>query len=159
MITVYRFLHVLLAFVWFAAVLAAHWNGMQARRSNSWSARATLFGVNRGLSMMIALPSLIGLGLVGNVFAMQMGYSMKSSLSFMMANGLWSVLVLITLVLEMPTAGALGALSHAAAEAGATNEPAGWSREFGRWRAANGVLLLGFLLLLGVMVSPWAARP
>jgi hypothetical protein len=159
MITVYRFLHVLLAFAWFAAVFAAHWNGMQARRSNSWSARATLFGVNRGLSMMIALPSLIGLGLVGNVFAMQMGYSMKSSLSFMMANGLWSVLVLITLVLEMPTAGALGALSHAAAEAGATNEPAGWSREFGRWRAANGVLLLGFLLLLGVMVSPWAARP
>lgn len=159
MITAYRFLHVLLAFVWFAAVFAAHWNAMQAKRATSWATRAALFAVNRGLSVMIALPSLIGLGLVGNVFAMQMGYSMKSSLSFMIANGLWSVLVLLTLVLEMPTAGALGALSHAAAEANASTEPAGWSRELGRWRAANGILLLGFLVLLGVMVSPWAARP
>lgn len=159
MITAYRFLHVLLAFVWFAAVFAAHWNAMQAKRATSWTTRAALFSVNRGLSVMIALPSLIGLGLVGNVFAMQMGYSMKSSLSFMIANGLWSVLVMFTLVLEMPTAGALGALSHAAAGANASTEPSGWSRELGRWRAANGILLLGFLVLLGVMVSPWAARP
>jgi len=159
MLVVYRFLHVLLAFLWFAAVFAAHWNAMQARRSNSWTTRASLFAVNRGLSMMIALPTLIGLGLVGNVFAMQMGYTMKTSLPFMIANGLWTVLVLVTLVIEMPASGALGALAHATAAAGTNAEPAGWSREFGRWRVANGLLLLGFLVLLGVMVSPWAAHP
>ena len=84
-----------------------------ARRSNSWTTRASLFAVNRGLSMMIALPALIGLGLVGNVFAMQMGYTMKTSLPFMIANGLWTVLLLVTLVIEMPASGALGALAHA----------------------------------------------
>ena len=158
MLVAYRFLHVLLAFVWFAAVFAAHWNVLQAKRSTSWSTRAALFALNRGLSTMIALPSLIGLGLVGNVFAMQMGYSMKTSIPFMVANGLWTVVLLLTLVLEMPTAGALGALAHAAADSGANTEPAGWSRELARWRAANGLLLLGFFLLLGVMVSPWAMQ-
>ena len=158
MLVVYRFLHVLLAFVWFAAVFAAHWNVLQAKRSTSWSTRAALFAVNRSLSTMIALPSLIGLGLLGNVVAMQMGYTMKTSLLFMVANGLWTVVLLLTLVLEMPTTGALGALAHAAADSGANTEPAGWGREMARWRAANGLQLIGFLLLLGVMVG-WRSAP
>lgn len=158
MLVALRYLHVLLAFAWFAAVFAAHWNTMQARKASDWAVRNTLFALNRGLSTMIALPALIGVGLVGNFFGMQMGYTMKSTPLFMAANGLWAVLVLVTLVLEMPATGALGALAHAAADAakrGGEGEPAGWQRELGRWRMANGVQLLLYIVLLALMVAPW----
>ena len=158
MLVALRYLHVLLAFAWFAAVFASHWNTMQARKASDWAVRNTLFALNRGLSTMIALPALIGVGLVGNFFGMQMGYSMKTTPLFMAANGLWAVLVLVTLVLEMPATGALGALAHAAADAakrGGEGEPAGWQRELGRWRMANGVQLLLYIVLLALMVAPW----
>ncbi|HEX5632179.1 MAG TPA: hypothetical protein VFX50_03090, partial [Gemmatimonadales bacterium] len=103
----FRYLHVLFAFTWFAAVFAAHWNTLQARRSKDWAQRATLFAVNRGLSTMIALPSLLGVGIVGNLLGVQLGYRMKDNPLFMAANGLWLVLVLVTLALEMPATGAL----------------------------------------------------
>jgi hypothetical protein len=73
-------------------------------------------------------------------------------------NGLWLGLVVVTLALEMPAAGALGALAHAAADAaarGGQGEPAGWTRELARWRMANGVQLLLYVVLLALMVSPW----
>lgn len=155
-----RYLHLLFAFAWFASVFAAHWNTLQARRAREWSARATLFGVNRALSAMIGLPALIGVGLVGNFFAMQIGYHMKDTPLFMAANGLWAVLVLVTLVVEMPATGALGALSHAAADAaarGGQGEPAGWTRELSRWRMANGIQLLLYIVLLAIMIAPWGA--
>ena len=160
MLHAFRYLHVLFAFTWFAAVFAAHWNTLQARRAKQWSARATLFAVNRGLSTMIALPTVLGVGLVGNFFAMQSGYSMKGTPVFMAANGLWGVLVLVTLFMEMPASGALGALAHAAADAearGGSGEPAGWARELGRWRMANGIQLLLYIVLLALMVAPWSA--
>ncbi|MEQ1832020.1 MAG: hypothetical protein ABL977_03110 [Candidatus Eisenbacteria bacterium] len=158
MLVALRYLHVLLAFAWFAAVFAAHWNTMQARKATDWSVRNTLFALNRGLSTMIALPALIGVGLVGNFFGMQLGYTMKATPLFMAANGLWAALVLVTLVMEMPATGALGALAHAAADAakrGGEGEPAGWQRELGRWRLANGVQLLLYIVLLALMVAPW----
>jgi hypothetical protein len=108
MLTLYRLAHVLIAFVWFAAVFAAHWNAMQARRATTWAARATLFSVNRDLATRVALPMLFMVGLVGNIYAMQMGYTMKTSLSFMVANGLWAAMVLVALFVELPAAGALG---------------------------------------------------
>ena len=117
MVVAIRYLHLLFAFAWFAAVFAAHWNTLQARRAKEWSARATLFGINRGLSAMIALPSLLGVGLIGNMAAMQIGYRMKDTPLLVVANGLWLGLVVVTLAMEMPAAGALGALSHAAADA------------------------------------------
>src|SRR5262249_57520192 len=92
-ITVLRYLLILLAFAWFAAVFAAHWNTLQARRAHEWSVRATLFAVNRGLSTLVSLPALIGVGLVGNVFALQMGYRMRDTPLFIAANGLWAILV------------------------------------------------------------------
>jgi uncharacterized membrane protein len=158
MVTVLRYLHVLFAFVWFAAVFAAHWNTLHARRSSDWAKRATLFDLNRGLSAMVALPALLGLGLVGNVFAMQLGYRMGTTPLFMVANGLWVALLLVTLAMELPAAGALGALSHAAADAaarGGQGEPAGWTREVNRWRIANLVQILLYMVLLALMVAPW----
>ncbi len=158
MLVAIRFLHVLFAFTWFAAVFAAHWNTLQARRSKDWTARATLFAINRGLSAMIALPALLGVGLVGNMLAMQMGYRMKDTPVLMAANGLWAVILVVTLAMEMPASGALGALAHAAADAatrGGQGEPAGWARELARWRMANGVQLLLYVVLLALMVAPW----
>jgi uncharacterized membrane protein len=158
MLVAIRFLHVLFAFAWFAAVFAAHWNTLQARRAKDWSARATLFAVNRGLSAMIALPALLGVGLVGNLLAMQQGYRMKDTPVFMAANGLWAVILVVTLAMEMPAAGALGALAHAAADAaarGGQGEPAGWIKELGRWRMANGIQLLLYIVLLALMLTPW----
>jgi uncharacterized membrane protein len=158
MVVAIRYLHLLFAFAWFAAVFGAHWNALQARRAKEWSARATLFGINRGLSAMIALPSLVGVGLVGNMLALQIGYRMRDTPLLVVVNGLWLGLLVVTLALEMPAAGALGALSHAAADAaarGGQGEPAGWTRELGRWRMANGLQLLLYVLLLALMVSPW----
>jgi uncharacterized membrane protein len=158
MVMVLRYLHVIFAFVWFAAVFAAHWNTLQARRTSDWAKRATFFDVNRGLSAMVALPALLGLGLVGNFFAMQMGYRMGTTPLFMVANALWVALLVVTLAMELPAAGALGALSHAAADAaarGGHGEPAGWSRELSRWRVANLVQLLLYMVLLALMVAPW----
>jgi len=158
MLIAIRFLHLVFAFAWFAAVFAAHWNTLHARRAGEWSARATLFGINRGLSTMVALPSLLGLGLVGNLLALQQGYRMRDTPLFMAANGLWAVLVVVTLAMEMPATGALGALALAAADAaarGGQGEPAGWTRELGRWRRANGIQLLLYIVLLALMVSPW----
>ena len=158
MLAVIRYLHLVFAFTWFAAVFAAHWNTLRARRAPEWSSRETLFAVNRGLSTLVSLPALLGVGLVGNMLAVQSGYRMGSTPMLMVANGLWIVLLLVTLAIEMPATGALGALAHAAADAasrGGQGEPAGWSRELGRWRMANGVQLVLYAVLLALMVAPW----
>jgi len=158
MLAVIRFLHLVFAFVWFAAVFAAHWNALRARRAAEWSERRTLFAVNRALSTAVALPALLGLGLVGNFLAVQAGYRMTATPMLMLINVLWLVLLVMSLAIEMPAAGALGALAHAAQDAasrGGQGEPAGWGRELGRWRMANGVQLLLYAVLLALMVAPW----
>src|SRR5262245_56011294 len=158
MVTLFHYLHVLFAFAWFAAVFAAHWNTMQVRRTSNWDTRSTLLGINRGLSVMVALPGLLGVGVLGNLFAMQLGYRMAHTPLFMVVNALWVVLVVVTLAMEMPASGALGALAHAAADAAARgdhNEPAGWGRELSRWRTANAVQLLLYAVLLALMIVPW----
>jgi hypothetical protein len=158
MVTFLHYLHVLFAFAWFGAVFAAHWNTLHARRSKDWASRAALFDVNRGLSAMVSLPALLGVGILGNVFAMQMGYKMGHTPLFMVVDALWVVLLAVTLAMEMPATGALGALAHAAADAasrGGHGEPAGWGRELARWRTANAVQLLLYAVLLALMISPW----
>jgi hypothetical protein len=158
MLTLLHYLHVLFAFAWFGAVFAEHWNALQARRSKEWARRAILFDLNRGLSTMVALPALLGVGILGNVFAMQLGFRMLHTPLFMVVDVLWLVLVVVTLAMEMPATGALGALAHAAADAaarGGEGEPAGWGRELGRWRAANGLQLLLYAVLLALMITPW----
>ena len=111
MIAFLHYLHVLFAFAWFGAVFAEHWNTLQARRSKEWAVRATLFDLNRGLSTMVALPALIGVGLLGNVFAMQLGYRMMHTPLFVVVDALWVALLVVSLAMEMPATGALGALA------------------------------------------------
>jgi len=158
MLTFLHYLHVLVAFAWYGAVFAEHWNTFQARRSKEWSRRAILFDLNRGLSTMVALPALLGVGILGNVFAVQLGLRMAHTPLLIVVNALWLALVVVTLAMEMPAAGALGALAHAAADAaarGGEGEPAGWGRELGRWRVANGLQMLLYAVLLALMITPW----
>ena len=105
MVTFHHYLHVLLAFAWYGAVFAAHWNTFLARRSRDWAARATLLDVNRGLSIMVALPALLAVGIVGNTFAMRLGYRFGHTPMFMMVDALWVVLLVVTLAIEMPAFG------------------------------------------------------
>jgi hypothetical protein len=158
MIMFLHYLHVLFAFAWFGAVFAEHWNTLQARRSKDWAVRATLFDVNRGLSTMVALPTLLGVGILGNVFAMQLGFRMGHTPLLIVVDALWVALLVVSLAVEMPATGALGALAHAAADAaarGGEGEPAGWGRELGRWRVANGLQMLLYAVLLAFMIAPW----
>jgi len=158
MVTALHYLHVLLAFAWFGAVFAENWNGFRARRAKDWATRSVLYDVNRGLSAMVALPALLAVGIVGNVFAMQMGYRMGHTPMLMVVDALWLVLLAVTLAMEMPASGALGALAHAAADAatrGEYGEPAGWGRELTRWRTANAVQMLVYAVMLALMIVPW----
>lgn len=150
-----KYLHVLFAFVYVAALMAAHWNALAARRAASWSERAVLFELNRRLSMMFALPALIGLGMVGQMLAMQLGYRMASERSFQVANGLWVISLLLLVALDMPLTGRLAAQARSAANGNATGEPVGYTGVLDRWRIGNAVQLLVYLVTLWVMVSPW----
>ena len=88
---------------------------------------------------MVALPSLLGVGLIGNLFAIQLGYRMKDTPLFVLANILWVLLLVITFTMEMPASGALGALSDAAADAAAWGEHASSDGPGPRFLAISGV--------------------
>ena len=68
-----KYAHVLFSFVFVAALFATHWNVLAARRTKDWTARAALFELNQRLSVLFGLVALIGLGLAGNMLAMQLG--------------------------------------------------------------------------------------
>lgn len=124
-----------------------------ARRA--WLERAAHFDLNRRLSLMFALPALIGLGMLGQVLAMQSGYHMATTRSFQLANGLWVVALVMLLAVDMPLSARLAGQSRAAAGSDTGGEPVGWIGALGRWRIGNAVQLAVFLLTLWVMVSPW----
>ena len=44
-----EYLHVLFGFTYVAALMAAHWNALAARRTTNWNERAALFDLNRRL--------------------------------------------------------------------------------------------------------------
>src|SRR5206468_10534219 len=102
MLVALHYLHVLFAFVWFAAAFSAHWNMRQARRAQEWSVRETLFAVNRGLSTLVGLPPLVGAGLIGNWFAVQIGYRTTATPLMVVANSLGPPLWAVTLAWESP---------------------------------------------------------
>ena len=149
-----QYLHLVFAFVYAASLMASHWNVLAARRATSWAERAPLYELNRRLSVMFALPSLIGAGIVGNLLAMMLGLRMGESRTFQVATGLWLVLLVLALAFEMPLSARLATQSRAAAGAEG-GERADWNSSLGRWRIGNALQLVVFLVLLAVMVQPW----
>jgi hypothetical protein len=163
-VIVVRYLHLLFAFLYAGSLIGAHWNTISARKRADWRERAALFAANRRLGMLAALPGLVLLGVAGNLLAMQLGFHMGASVSLTVVNVLWLACLLAALIVELPAGAALAALARAAAEdpgaaaggaAPAGREPAGFAGELGRWRLANGIQLVLFVILLGFMVAPW----
>ncbi len=150
-----EYLHLLFAFVYVAALLASHWNTLAARRTTSWAGRGGFFELNRRLSLVFSLPALIGTGIVGNVLAMQLGYRMSENRGLQIVTGLWLVLLVLVLAIDVPLSSRLALQSRAAA--GATNggEPVDWNASLGRWRLGNGLQLVVFVTLLWFMVTTW----
>ena len=152
-----EYLHLLFAFIYVATLMASHWNTLAARRTTSWAERGGFFELNRRLSLVFSLPSLIGTGIVGNVLAMQLGYRMSENRGLQIVTGLWLVLLVLVLAIEVPISSRLAMQSRAAAGAANGGEPVDWNASLGRWRLGNGLQLVVFIALLWVMVTAWRA--
>jgi hypothetical protein len=150
-----KYLHVLLSFVFVASLFATHWNVLAARRTKDWTVRASLFELNQRLSVMFGLAALLGLGILGNFVAMQMGYSMKTTTVFRIVNGLWLASLVFTLALDMPMSMKLAGLARSAANGRNGSDPVEWGSTLSRWRLGNAAQLVLFLVLLHYMISPW----
>ena len=150
-----EYLHLLLAFVFVAAVMAAHWNTIAARRTASWAERAVLFELNRRLSVVFSLPALIGTGVAGNVLAMMLGYRMSDTRLLQVVTALWLLIVIVALALDVPLSARLATLARTAANAGTSAEPVEWAGALRRWRTGSLVQLVLFLALLWFMVAAW----
>ncbi len=155
MIAWVKYAHVLFSFVFVAALFATHWNVLAARRAKDWTVRATLLELNQRISVVFGLAALLGLGLVGNFLAMQLGYSMKTTTVFRIVNGLWLGSLVLSLAVDLPTSMKLAALARSAASGPNGSDPVEWGGTLGRWRVANAAQLALFLGLLYFMVSPW----
>ncbi len=141
----WKFLHHLTAFVFVGALLAAHWNVLAARRSGEPARRAVLFESNARVSTWFGLPALVLLGVFGNLAAASLGYRMRADAWLRWVNGLWVVLVLVELLVDLPATRRLAAAVGGEAERGA----------LARWRMANGLVLALFLVFLALMVYRW----
>jgi len=150
-----EYLHLLFAFVFVSATLAFHWNLVAARRVKSWAERACLLETNRRLSLAYALPSLIGVGAVGNVLAARLGYEIGRMRPLQIVTALWIVAIIVSVTLEVPLAARLAGMARAAANGGGNGEPVEWSPTLARCRTGSTIQLLLFLVLLGFMVAVW----
>jgi hypothetical protein len=150
-----EYLHLLLAFVYVAALMASHWNTLAARRTASWAERGGFFELNRRLSLVFSLPALIGTGIVGNVLAMQLGYRMSENRSLQIVTGLWLVLLVLVLAIDVPISSRLAMQARAAAGAPNGGMPVDWSASLTRWRLGNALQLVVFVVLLWFMITTW----
>lgn len=158
--TLIRYVHLLAAFVFVAALFATHWNVLAARRTADWRPRAVLFELNARTARLFALPSLLVIGFAGNVLAMQLGYRMADTPTFRIVNVLWLLQLVTLVVIELSAAGKLAALARAAANAadrreGNGSDPVEWRPLLGRWRAGNALQLALFVGTLFLMARPW----
>ncbi len=150
-----EYLHLLLAFVFAGATMAFHWNLLATGRATGWQERATLMELNRRLSLVFALPSLLGVGLTGNVLAARMGHHFSGMRPLQIVIGLWIVELIVSLTLEVPLAARLAGMARAAAGGANGGTPVGWGSTLRRCRVGSTVQLVLFLVLLGYMVAVW----
>ena len=150
-----EYIHLLFAFVFVSATMAFHWNLIATRRAAGWAERASLLEQNRRLSLVFALPALIGVGLVGNVLAARLGFRMSAARPLQIVTALWIVALVVSLTLEVPLAARLAGMARAAANGPNGGEPVEWRSTLARCHAGSTVQLMLFLVLLGYMVAVW----
>ena len=157
----WRFLHLLFAFSFVGATTLAEWNTRAARATSDWNRRAALWGVVRLTTRVLGLGALVLLGILGNLLAVTLRLPMGGT--WMRAvNGLWLATVLVYLLVALPAAGRLVAISEAATGTTGAPGPSGtkpaadpardYASALGRWRLAAVALGIFYLVLLALMV-------
>ena len=148
---VWKFLHILFSVSFAASAIGSHWNAQLLRRASDWSARVALLEAIHRNGLMYGLGSLLALGVTGNLAAMAIGYRMSGGW-MRSVNGLWLLLLLALIAVEIPAAARALAEARRGAEAGAA--PA-YASALGRWRVSNAVQLVLVLAFLALMVFRW----
>ena len=147
----FAFLHLFTAFGFVGSMMVADWNGRAARAATDWGQRATCFEVIVRSARMAGFPSLLLLGVFGNLLLSSRGYRMAVDSWPRWVNGLWLIEIVTVGLVCLPAAGRLAALARAS-----TGEtPPGWEGLLRRWRIGNAVAGGLYLALLALMVFRW----
>jgi hypothetical protein len=144
----WRFVHLLFAFSFVGALTIAEWNGRAARATGDWNRRAALWGVVLGTMQVLGLGALVLLGILGNLLAVALGLPM-GGLWMRAVNGFWLAGILVHLFVALPAARRLVAACQPA-EGGSPG--AGYAPALARWRLANVLLSVFYVLMLALMV-------
>ena len=144
----WRFLHLLFAFSFVGVLTLAEWNSRAARATDDWGRRAALWGVVGATTRVLGLGALVLLGILGNLLAAALGMPM-GGMWMRAANGLWLAGILIYLLVSLPAV--RGLVSSCEAAAGGQPGEA-YPGTLARWRIANAVLSIFYVVMLGLMV-------
>lgn len=144
----WNFLHLLFAFSFVGTLTIAEWNGRATRATDDWGRRAALWGVVGATMQVLGLGALVLLGILGNLLAVALGLPM-GGMWMRAANGLWLIGIGVHLFVALPAARRL----VAACEAAAGGKPGGtYTATLARWRVANVLLSVFYVLMLTLMV-------
>jgi len=146
------FLHLFFAFSFVGGLVVAEWNGRMARAVSDWHQRALLFGIVYRSTRLTGIGALLLAGLLGNAWAVPLGWKMGAERWMQVANAVWLVLLLLMAFVATPAARRLEALAREAAAGGSGD---GWDRLLSRWRLANAAASVLYLAMLALMVFRW----
>jgi hypothetical protein len=148
----WKLLHLFFAFSFVGSLIVAEWNGRMARATQNWEHRALLYQIIHLSSRVAGLGALIMVGIFGNVTLVALGYSMASESWPRVVNGIWLLAVLVMALVNVPYSRRLAAISRVAAGGGTAE---GYESALARWRFANVVQSVLYLVLLTIMVFRW----
>ncbi len=148
----WQLLHLLFAFSYVGSLTLAEWNSRAARRTQSWPERARLFEIIHVSSRVAGAGALFATGLLGHAAANAAGYRMGEDRWMMVVTGVWLLALAGMFLLNLPLSARLAAIAREAAGSGSSD---GWASALARWRFANVLQSLLYLVMLGLMVFPW----
>jgi len=148
----WQLLHLVFAFSYVGSLTLAEWNSRAARRTEDWSERARLFEIIHVSSRIAGAGSLFVTGLLGHVSAMGSGYRMGQDRWMIVVTVVWLAALAGMFLLNLPLSARLATIARTAAGGGSSE---GWASALARWRFANVLQSLLYLVMLGLMVFPW----
>ena len=96
--------------------------------------------------------SLFLAGVLGHLNAVAAGYSMGSDRWLWVVTGVWLAALLLMFLVNLPYSARLAGIARLAAGGGSAE---GWNAALARWRFANVLQSVLYIVLLGLMVFPW----
>lgn len=148
----WELLHLVFAFSYVGSLTVAEWNSRAARATPSWAERARLFQIVHLSTRIAGLGSLFLAGVLGHVTAFGYGYRMGQDGWMMLVTVLWLGALAGMFSLNLPLSARLAETARLASE-GSTGE--GWASTLARWRFANVIQSVLYLVLLALMVFRW----